>query len=42
VLTCPWHGWTFDLRTGTCDEDPDLTLELYPVRIDGDDIVVTF
>ena len=41
ILTCPWHGWTFDLRTGVCDEDPGLTLTRYPVRIDGDDIVVT-
>lgn len=41
ILTCPWHGWTFDLKTGACDEDPDLTLARYPVRIDGDDILVT-
>ena len=41
TLTCPWHGWTYDLRTGACEEDPDLTLEIYPVRIDGDDILVT-
>lgn len=41
TLTCPWHGWTFDLRTGVCDEDPELVLERYPVRVDGDDILVT-
>lgn len=41
ILTCPWHGWTYDLLTGACDEDPGIVLERYPVRIDGDDILVT-
>lgn len=40
VLTCPWHGWTFDLKTGVCDEDPELVLERYPVVVEGDDILV--
>ena len=40
ILTCPWHGWTYDLRTGACDEDPSLNLARYPVRLDGDDIMV--
>jgi nitrite reductase (NADH) small subunit len=40
TLTCPWHGYTFDLSTGACDDDPDLTLERYEVRVDGDDILV--
>jgi nitrite reductase/ring-hydroxylating ferredoxin subunit len=22
VLTCPFHGWTFDVRTGHCLVDP--------------------
>lgn len=40
VLTCPWHGWSFDLRTGACEEDPELVLERYDVVLDGDDIMV--
>lgn len=40
VLTCPWHGWSFDLVTGECSEDDTILLERYPVRIDGDDIYV--
>jgi len=40
MLTCPWHGYTFNLHTGTCEDDPDLILERYDVRIDGDDILV--
>jgi nitrite reductase (NADH) small subunit len=41
VLTCPWHGWSFDLETGECNEDDEIILRRYPVRIDGDDILVT-
>ena len=41
TLVCPWHGWSFDLKTGACEEDPDLVLQRYPVRIDGDDVWVT-
>ncbi|RJG01846.1 Rieske (2Fe-2S) protein [Noviherbaspirillum sedimenti] len=39
-LTCPWHGWTFDLNSGVCTDDPSLALDIYPVRVDGDDILV--
>jgi nitrite reductase (NADH) small subunit len=40
AVTCPWHGWSFDLHSGQCTEDPDLKLATYPVRIEGDDILV--
>ena len=41
-LTCPWHGWRYDLRTGD-----HLTLlghraglRVYPVRTEGDDVLI--
>jgi nitrite reductase (NADH) small subunit len=40
LLTCPWHGYTFNLKTGACDDDPDLVLQRFEVRVDGDDILV--
>jgi nitrite reductase (NADH) small subunit len=40
VLTCPWHGYCFSLSTGECEDDPDLKLARYEVRIEGDDIMV--
>lgn len=40
-LTCPWHGWMYDVRTGRCllpaRGGPIAT---YPVRVDGDDVWV--
>lgn len=41
ILTCPWHGWSFDLETGVSPEDDTMEIRRYPVRIDGDDILVT-
>jgi nitrite reductase/ring-hydroxylating ferredoxin subunit len=40
TISCAWHGYNFSLRTGNCDDDPDLNLERYEVRVDGDDILV--
>lgn len=31
-LECPWHAWSFDLRTGKC-LNHDAQLVCYPVRI---------
>jgi nitrite reductase (NADH) small subunit len=39
-LICPWHGWTFNLPSGMCEEDPDLILTTYNVRVEGEDILV--
>jgi nitrite reductase (NADH) small subunit len=41
AVTCPWHGWSFDLHTGNCTEDPDLKLATYAVEIVGDDVMVS-
>jgi nitrite reductase/ring-hydroxylating ferredoxin subunit len=36
-LTCPGHGYVFDLRTGACRHDRSLVLRRYRARvIDGD------
>lgn len=40
TISCPWHGWTFDLKTGVSPIDPDLKVACYPVRVSGGEIVV--
>ena len=40
VVSCPWHQWQFDLRTGKCPTNPLSKIETYPVWIEGDDIFV--
>jgi len=40
VVTCPWHGWQFEVATGKLVENPTLSVETYPVEIRGDDIFI--
>lgn len=40
TLTCPRHGYRFDLRTGECLDFPEYRLRIFPVRVEGDQILV--
>ena len=40
VITCPWHMWQYNVRTGENLEDSLLKVETYPVRVSGDNIEV--
>jgi 3-phenylpropionate/trans-cinnamate dioxygenase ferredoxin subunit len=41
VLTCPWHGAQFNIRTGDVVRLPaSEPLERYDIMVDGDDIFV--
>jgi nitrite reductase (NADH) small subunit len=40
VLACPWHDWTFDVRTGQPDHPGGHSVSLYEVRVEGNDILV--
>lgn len=40
VVTCPWHGWQFDVRDGQHQASAALRHPTFPVRIEGDDILV--
>ncbi|MEE2752025.1 MAG: Rieske 2Fe-2S domain-containing protein [Myxococcota bacterium] len=33
VVSCPYHGWEFDVRTGGCLTDPSATVETYAVEV---------
>ena len=40
VLTCPWHGWQFDLETGAALFDPAVGVPVYPVAVEHGEVVV--
>ena len=41
VVTCPWHGATFDIKTGAAVGPPALDgVGSYEVKIDGEDALV--
>ena len=40
-LTCPWHGWMFDVRTGQClMPTRGGSVPSYPVRVENGDILL--
>jgi nitrite reductase (NADH) small subunit len=40
IVTCPWHGWQFDVTTGVLVQDPTVGVTLHQTRIVGDEIQV--
>lgn len=40
VVTCPYHGWTFDLESGQASFNPNRKIIVYDVHVDGKNIVV--
>jgi NAD(P)H-dependent nitrite reductase small subunit len=40
-VSCPWHGWTFDVKTGAHAMNPGIKIPSYPVSVEGDDVYVT-
>jgi len=40
VLSCPWHGWQYDVRTGENEFDRAIKLETYPVKVEDGEVKV--
>ena len=40
VVTCPWHGWQYDLETGRALFDPRVFVTRYEARIENGEIVL--
>jgi nitrite reductase (NADH) small subunit/3-phenylpropionate/trans-cinnamate dioxygenase ferredoxin subunit len=40
LITCPWHGWRFNVRTGERPENPDFKLARCQVRIEDEEVQV--
>jgi len=40
LVTCPWHEWSYDIASGENDYDPVVKLEVFPVKVEGDDILI--
>ena len=34
IVTCPWHGWCYDVTTGTRDGNPVVRVACYPVTVE--------
>jgi nitrite reductase (NADH) small subunit len=40
TVTCPWHGWQFDVCTGKTSLGARVKQAVYTVKIDGPDVLV--
>lgn len=40
VVTCPWHGWQFNVADGKCLLNPSITQPCYRVQAQGEEIQV--
>ena len=41
TLTCPWHGWQYELSTGKALLNPLARLDVFKVEVVGEEIRVT-
>jgi len=40
TVTCPWHGFRFDVATGQCLTAAGLRVECVAVRVEGEDVLL--
>lgn len=40
VVTCPWHGWRFDVCSGVNVINPASRLKTYKVKVEGSDVYI--
>jgi nitrite reductase (NADH) small subunit len=39
-IVCPWHLWGFDIESGVCPGNPEMSIVTHEVRIEADRILV--
>lgn len=40
VVTCPWHGWSYDIRSGILVQDGRVGVTCHHTRVVGDEVQV--
>ena len=40
AVMCPWHAWAFDVTTGVVRAPERGRVEVYPVKVEGGDVLV--
>jgi nitrite reductase/ring-hydroxylating ferredoxin subunit len=40
VVACPWHGWRWDVTTGSNTNNPAIRVPCFPVTVEQDEIFV--
>ena len=40
IVTCPWHGWQFDVTTGESPLNSTVTQPCYELKVEGNDVLL--
>lgn len=40
IVTCPWHGWRFNVKSGRNPAAEVVAVRTFPVKVEGDDVYV--
>jgi nitrite reductase (NADH) small subunit len=40
VVSCPWHGWQYDVTTGKLTQQPGTGVDCYRVELRGSEVFV--
>jgi nitrite reductase (NADH) small subunit len=40
TVTCPWHGWQFDVTTGKAVQNPNAGVACFRTEVRGDEVFV--
>ena len=40
TVTCPWHGWKYNVKTGANAMIPTAKVANYQVKVEGNDVLV--
>jgi len=40
VVTCPWHGWTYDVTTGQSPDDADARVDRFDTKVEKGELLV--
>lgn len=40
VVTCPWHGWQFDVTTGVSPVNPAASVKKFECKVAGQEVLV--
>lgn len=40
VVTCSWHGWQFDVRTGADQLNSNIKQPVFDVRVEGEQVLL--
>jgi len=40
AVMCPWHAWAFDVTTGVVRAPEHGRVDVYPLKVEGEDVLV--